>query len=329
MCSFACWPIIGISTHLTGHIAVGWLVVEDLFTVLALVMLPVLFADRGSESSILVALALTAVKVTALVGFTMWAGVRVIPYVLDHVALTGSREFFTLAVLTVALGIAVGSAATFDVSMALGAFLAGLVVGRSDYSLRAASDALPMRDAFAVLFFVSVGMLLSPSYLVESPGMLAATLAVVMIGKPLVALLIVRLLGYPFRVSLAVAIALAQIGEFSFILSNMGMDLGILSADVSNTIIATAIVSIILNPVLYRAIPHIDAWAASHPRLWRLLNPPLQASDDTLEIPERPVDSSRRAIVVGYGPTGRTVARLLKDNVHRAGRHRAEHGHGS
>jgi CPA2 family monovalent cation:H+ antiporter-2 len=233
--------------------------------------------------------------------------------VLDHVADTGSRELFTLTVLTLALGIAVGSAIVFGVSMALGAFLAGLVVGRSDYSLRAASEALPMRDAFAVLFFVAVGMLLSPSTLIESPGLILATLAVVIIGKPLVALVIVRALGYPFKVSLAIAVALAQIGEFSFILSSIGLDLGILPPEANHALVAASIISIILNPLLYRAVPRIEAWAASHARLWKLLNPPLHDAGPG-EKPKRPRDPSRRAIVVGFGPTGRTLVRLLRDN---------------
>jgi CPA2 family monovalent cation:H+ antiporter-2 len=297
----------------TGHIAVGWLVVEDLFTVLALVLLPVLFVDGGSESSILAALGITAIKVAALVGFTIVVGTRVIPYVLDHIADTGSRELFTLTVLTLALGIAVGSAAVFGVSMALGAFLAGLVVGRSDYSLRAASEALPMRDAFAVLFFVAVGMLLSPRYLLEAPGLILVTLAVVMIGKPLIALIIVRLLGYPFKVALSIAVALSQIGEFSFILSSLGRELNILPPEATNTLVAASIVSIVFNPILYRTVPHIDRWAAAHPRLWKMLNPPLQQGGTRAAV-ERKGDPSSRAVVVGYGPTGRTVVRLLRDN---------------
>jgi CPA2 family monovalent cation:H+ antiporter-2 len=296
----------------TGHIAVGWLVVEDVFTVLALVLLPVLFADAGSESSVAVALGVTALKIAALGVFTAVVGTRVIPYVLDHVADTGSRELFTLTVLTLALGIAVGSAAVFGVSMALGAFLAGLVVGRSEYSLRAASDALPMRDAFAVLFFVAVGMLLSPRYLLEAPGLIAGTLAVIMIGKPLIALVIVRVLGYPFKVSLSIAVALAQIGEFSFILATVGRELNILPIEATQTLVAAAIVSIVFNPILYRTVPHVDRWAAAHPRLWRFLNPPLR--DRAHRAAERTVDSARRAIVIGYGPTGRTVVRLLRDN---------------
>jgi CPA2 family monovalent cation:H+ antiporter-2 len=298
----------------TGHIAVGWLVVEDLFTVVALVLLPVLFADGGSQSGVLAALGTTILKVAALVAFTAVVGTRVIPYVLDHVANTNSREPFTLTVLTLALGIAVGSAAVFGVSMALGAFLAGLIVGRSDYSLRAASDALPMRDAFAVLFFVAVGMLLSPRYLIEAPGIVVATLAVVMIGKPLIALIIVRMLGYPFKVSLAIAVALAQIGEFSFILSSLGRELGILPIEATNTLVAVSIVSIVFNPVLYRAVHHVDKWAATHPALWRWLNPPLRP-DTAKSTKEAKIDSSRRAVVIGYGPTGRTVVRLLRDNA--------------
>lgn len=295
-----------------GHIAVGWLVVEDLFTVLALVLLPALFGERSSDSNLIVALAITALKVAILVAFTILVGTRVIPYVLDHVAKTGSRELFTLTVLTLALGIAVGSSMVFGVSMALGAFLAGLVVGRSDYSLRAASEALPMRDAFAVLFFVAVGMLLAPGNLFEAPGLVAATFAVVLIGKPLIALLIVRLLGYPFKVALGISVALAQIGEFSFILSRVGMELGILSPEATNTLVAVSIGSIIVNPLLYRAIPRIERWAAAHPRLWTLLNPPM--TDGTEPLPKESRDPRRKAVVIGYGPTGRTVTRLLRDN---------------
>jgi CPA2 family monovalent cation:H+ antiporter-2 len=297
----------------TGHIAVGWLVVEDVFTVLALVLLPVLFADGASGSGIVVALGITALKIGVLGIFIASVGTRVIPYVLDHVADTGSRELFTLTVLTLALGIAVGSAAVFGVSMALGAFLAGLVVGRSDYSLRAASDALPMRDAFAVLFFVAVGMLLSPRYLLEAPGLILATLAVIMIGKPLIALIIVRVLGYPFKVALSIAVALSQIGEFSFILSSLGRELNILPPEATNTLVAASIVSIVFNPILYRAVAPVDKLAARHPRLWKLLNPPLREGAAG-PVVERKIDPSRRAVVIGYGPTGRTVVRLLRDN---------------
>jgi monovalent cation:H+ antiporter-2, CPA2 family len=298
-----------------GHIAVGWLVVEDLLTVVALVLLPALFRPAASDTSLIAALGFTALKVTALVAFTALVGTRVIPRVLDYVADTRSRELFTLTVLVIALGIAVGSALIFSVSMALGAFLAGMVVGRSDYSLRAASDALPMRDAFAVLFFVSVGMLLDPSSLMDSPLLVIGALAIVLIGKPLVAFLFVWVMKYPFKAALTAAIALAQIGEFSFILTSMGRDLGVLTADATNVVVATAIASIVLNPIAYRGIRPIERWVTARPRLWALLNRPSSIPADlkTSRL-ERVVDPSHRAIVIGFGPTGRIVVRLLRDN---------------
>jgi CPA2 family monovalent cation:H+ antiporter-2 len=298
-----------------GHIAVGWLVVEDLFTVVALVLLPALFGTPNSNSPLWVALVITAIKVTALVGFTVLVGRRVIPRVLDYVADTRSRELFTLTVLVIALGIAVGSALIFGVSMALGAFLAGMVVGRSEYSLRAASEALPMRDAFAVLFFVSVGMLLDPGDLIEAPGLIAATLGVVLLGKPLVALLIVWAMRYPFKIALTVAIALAQIGEFSFILSTIGRELEILTAAATNTLVAASIVSIVLNPLLYKAIEPAERWIAAKPRLWRFLNRPATAETAVgASRAARTANPRHRAVVIGYGPTGRTVVRLLREN---------------
>jgi len=294
-----------------GHISVGWLVVEDIFTVMALVLLPVLLTGSGGHLGM--ALALTALKVSALIGFTALVGTRVIPFLLDRVAATRSRELFTLTVLVLALGIAVGSAYVFGVSMALGAFLAGMVVGRSEYSQRAASDALPMRDAFAVLFFVSVGMLLNPLALLDSPLVLAATLAVVLVAKPLVAFVIMRVMHYPFRLALSVAVALSQIGEFSFILSALGKQLGVVTDGAGNTLVAVSIISIVLNPVAYRSVHAIERWAVGWPWLWRLLNgrAGMVARED--EARPRP-DKRYRAVVVGYGPTGRTVTRLLKDN---------------
>lgn len=293
-----------------GHISVGWLVVEDIFTVMALVLLPVLLTKSGNVG---LTLGLTALKVTALVAFTALVGNRVIPYLLDRVAATRSRELFTLTVLVLALGIAVGSAAVFGVSMALGAFLAGMVVGRSEYSQRAASDALPMRDAFAVLFFVSVGMLLNPLALLDSPLLLAGTLAVVLMVKPLVAFVIMRVMHYPFRLALSVAVALSQIGEFSFILSALGKQLGVFTDSAGNTLVAVSIVSIVLNPVAYRSVHAIERWAMAWPWLWRLLNG--QTGMVAAEDHARPRPDKRyRAVVVGYGPTGRTVTRLLNDN---------------
>ena len=200
----------------TGHIAVGWLIVEDLFTVVALVLLPALFGPgQADPCKWPLAARHVGLEDRRSGRLTLVVGGRVIPWLLERVAATRSRELFTLTVLVLALGIAVGSAKLFGVSMALGAFLAGMVVGRSEFSLRAATEALPMRDAFAVLFFVSVGMLFDPRHLLESPGLVAATLGVILVGKPLAALCIVWLLRHPPRVGLAVAVALAQIGEFS------------------------------------------------------------------------------------------------------------------
>src|SRR5712691_4611554 len=282
----------------TGHIAIGWLVVEDLCTVLVLVLLPAVFGGPSAElGPMLLALGLAALKLTVLVGFTLVVGGRLIPWLLERVAATRSRELFTLTILVLALGIAVGSAMLFGVSMALGAFLAGMVVGRSDFSLRAASEALPMRDAFAVLFFVSVGMLLNPRHVLEAPGLVAATLGVVMLGKPLAALGIVLLLGYAPQVALAVALALAQIGEFSFILVTLGKDLGLLTAAATNTVVAAAIVSITLNPLLYRLVEPATAWAARQQRLWGWLMEHLSSPDAVATDGALPLDPCYRAIV--------------------------------
>jgi CPA2 family monovalent cation:H+ antiporter-2 len=289
-----------------GHIAVGWLVVEDLLTVVALVMLPaVAGGGPATPGGIALAVAVAVAKMLALVVLTVVGGGRVIPWVMERVAATRSRELFTLAVLVMALGIAVGSARVFGVSMALGAFLAGMVVGRSEFGLRAASDALPMRDAFAVLFFVSVGMLFDPFAAVRSPVAIALALAIVLIAKPVAALVIVLGLGYPSRVALPVAVALAQIGEFSFILAAVGGQLGVMPADAVNTLVATAIVSITLNPLLYRSLHIWQRWLAQR---WPSAVEPGE---------ESPVDglaSAQRAIVVGYGPVGQTVTELLLDN---------------
>jgi CPA2 family monovalent cation:H+ antiporter-2 len=292
----------------TGHIAVGWVIVEDLFTVMALVMLPTLFGNQpDGATAVLATLVVTALKIAALVAFTVFVGGRVIPWLLEHVSRTRSRELFNLTVLVLALGIAVGSATLFGVSMALGAFLAGTVVGRSEFSLRAASEVLPMRDAFAVLFFVSVGMLFDPGHLVESPWLVAATLAVILLGKTLGTVALVFLLGYPLRVGLSVAVALAQIGEFSFILALVGNQLGVLPASAMNTLVAAAIVSITLNPLLYRLV---------EPAVSRLSGPGRPSFEASPRLPDgnpRP-PSRHRAVVVGYGPVGRTVTRLLREN---------------
>ena len=300
----------------TGHIAVGWLVVEDLFTVLLLVILPVLFGPAvAGTTGLPLAIAISLGKIVLLIGLTFLIGGRLIPWVLEHVAATRSRELFTLTVLVLALGIAVGSAQVFGVSMALGAFLAGMVVRQSDFSFRAASEALPMRDAFAVLFFVSVGMLFNPAHLMESPGLVLATLAIILVGKPLAALVIVLVLGYAPRVALSVAVALAQIGEFSFILATLGRSLGVLGESEANALIAASIISISLNPLLYRLIGPLEN-RARHTCLWQMFearSKPRKPEGTETTLKHMPV-SRDRAIVVGYGPTGRTLARLLGEN---------------
>jgi CPA2 family monovalent cation:H+ antiporter-2 len=287
----------------TGHIAVGWLVVEDLFTVLVLVLMPALVGpDRGQSPA--AALAVATVKVVGLIAVTVWVGGRAIPWMLTRVARTRSRELFTLAVLATALGIAVASAKLFGVSMALGAFLAGLVVGRSDFSLRAAADALPMRDAFAVLFFVSVGMLLDPGRMIARPGLIAATMAVIMVGKPLAAFLIVRLCRQPARVGLGVAAALGQIGEFSFIVATLAYQLGVMTEAARDAIVGAAILSITANPFLFRTIPVLN----------RLLRRQPERAAEASEPPPDRAEGASRAVVVGYGPVGRTVTRLLGES---------------
>ncbi len=293
-----------------GHVAVGWLVVEDLIAVFALVMLPVVFGTGGgASSSVLPQVEIAAVKVVAMVATTLLVGDRVVPWVLDRAAATRSRELFTLTVLTTALGIAVAAAKVFDVSMALGAFLAGMVVGRSPFSLRAAVEALPMRDAFAVLFFVSVGMLFNPSALWESPGLIAAALAVVMVAKPLVSTLIIHAAGHPLRTAVAVGLSLTQIGEFSFILASAARRMGILDLEAHNAVIAAAIVTITINPMLYRAIGPVERL------LKRFIKDPGPVENRVQHDEDAPEESGRhRVVLIGYGPVGKTLSRLLRDN---------------
>ncbi len=296
----------------TGHIAIGWLVVEDLLTVFVLVLLPALFAPGTGSSLVGIAAAagMAVVKIGALIAFTFVVGGWLIPRLLGSIARSGSRELFTLAILALALGIAVGSAKVFGVSMALGAFLAGMVVGRSEFSLRAATEAMPMRDAFAVLFFVSVGMLFDFRSLLETPGLVLATLFVVLVGKPLVALILVLLRRYPLRTALSVAVALAQIGEFSFILASLGRQLYLLPESAANVLVAAAMVSITLNPLLFQAVGRMERFLRNTPALARWIPPETD--------PESPAGQPvafppHGAIVVGYGPVGQTVARLLSD----------------
>jgi len=292
----------------TGRIAVGWLVMEDIFTVFVLVLLPVVFGQTGSLPA---AVGIAAVKLAAFIGFTLVAGSRLIPRLLNKVAETHSRELFTLSVLALALGIAAGSAYFFHVSMALGAFLAGMVVGQSEFSARAGAEALPMRDAFAVMFFLSVGMLFEPRQALESPLLIAVTLAIVMIGKPVAAMVIVAVLGYSSRVGLGVALALAQIGEFSFLLATLGRQVGALPEEAINPLVAAAILSIMLNPVLYRCVSPLERFIERHPRVWRVLNR-RAATEAAIPAVVPETDPAHRAVIVGYGPVGQMVHRILR-----------------
>ncbi|WP_368414501.1 YbaL family putative K(+) efflux transporter [Falsiroseomonas sp.] len=242
-----------------GKIAVGWLIVEDLVMVLALVLLPslapALVADtRLPASEIAATIGLTLLKVAAFIGVMVVAGRRVIPWIMHHAAHTGSRELFRLAVYAVALGVAFGAAKLFDVSFALGAFFAGMMMGESRLSQRAADEALPLRDAFAVLFFVSVGMLFNPAVLVEAPLAVLATVLIIVIGKSVAAFVIVRAFGHPVGTALTVSVALAQIGEFSFILVGLGVALSLLPEEGRDLVLAGAILSILVNPFLFAAV---------------------------------------------------------------------------
>jgi CPA2 family monovalent cation:H+ antiporter-2 len=252
----------GLLESSDGKIAVGWLVVEDLVMVLVLVLLPVvapLMLPEGTGEAVSgkalgAAIGLTVLKVTAFFVVMLVIGRRVYPKLLWAIAKTGNRELFTLAVVSSAIGIAVGAAALFDVSFALGAFFAGMMMRESDFSHRAAEESLPLRDAFAVLFFVSVGMLFDPAVLVEEPLRVLAVVGVVVVGKTIAAIAVVRALRYPWRTALTVGSSLAQIGEFSFILAGLGLALGLLGQEAMSLIVAGAVVSIAINPLLFAAV---------------------------------------------------------------------------
>lgn len=323
-----------------GHAAVGWLIVEDIFTVLALVFVPLLAADSVvSEATASGAhgsgghgggggwatVGIAVLKLIALVAILLLAGSRVVPWILGRVARLRSRELFTLTVLVMSIAIAVGSAALFGASVALGAFLAGMVVAQSPASHQAAADALPLRDAFGVLFFVAVGMLFNPRFVVEQPLMVAGALGIVLIAKPLAALVIVAVLGYPARTALTVALGLAQIGEFSFILGQVAHEHGLIPEEGRQVLIAAAMVSITLNPMLFGSIDRIEKWVQGRPMLWRMLNARADRRSRTINAraaeaikgageagetgdPEKPL-----AVIIGYGPVGRVVDALLRD----------------
>jgi CPA2 family monovalent cation:H+ antiporter-2 len=290
-----------------GKIAVGWLIVEDLACVIALVLIPALAgALGGSEavgiSGILKALAITFGKVAAFVAFMLIVGRKAIPWILERIAGTGSRELFTLAVLSIAMGVAFGSAAMFGVSFALGAFFAGMLLNESEFSHQAAQDSLPMRDAFAVLFFVSVGMLFNPSILVEHPWQVLATTLIIVFGKSAAAYIIVRAFGHPNATALTISTSLAQIGEFAFIIAGLGLTLKILPKEGHDLVLAGALISIMLNPILFMGL---DRWQAREDAR--------NAANAEPEPEVVPVDICDHAIVVGYGRVGSQLAHLLRE----------------
>ncbi len=291
----------------SGHVALGWLVVEDLLTIFLMVLLPVLL-DPGLEGAspwgLAEALGWTIAKLALLVTVMLWAGKKLIPLFLVWIARTGTRDLFTLAVLVLALGIAVCSAKLFGASMVLGAFLSGMVVGQSEFSARAAAEALPMRDAFAVLFFVSVGMMFDPASLSECWPLALATLGIVLVGKPLAAFVVVRLLGKPLQMALSVAVALAQIGEFTFILAGLSIYYKALPAETNNALIVAAVISIALNSLLYGRIPFAV----------RLLGRRAVPGDETGAEPRDEDEGRQRVVVVGFGPAGRIMSRILRRN---------------
>ncbi|QXO64707.1 YbaL family putative K(+) efflux transporter [Morganella morganii] len=296
-----------------GQIAIGWLIVEDLAMVLTLVLLPAAASiinnpeASASTSELLMSLAVTIGKVVAFILIMIFIGRRVIPWLLARTAATGSRELFTLAVLVLALGIAYAAVALFDASFALGAFFAGMVLNESELSHRAAQDTLPLRDAFAVLFFVSVGMLFDPMVLINHPLGVLGVLAIIIIGKSAAALLLVRMFGHNRRTALTVAVSLAQIGEFAFILAGMGVTLEVLNRQANDLILAGAIVSIMLNPVLFTLLDRY---------LEKTETPEEQQEEETLEeITQVPVNICGHTIVVGYGRVGA----MLADKLHNKG----------
>lgn len=301
-----------------GHVAVGWLIVEDILTVIVLVLIPAMGMNvdaKASTQPLWLALLLALVKLSVFVAIMLVVGTKLIPRLMVVVARFRSRELFTLTVLVMSIAVATGAYYAFGASMALGAFLAGMVVGQSTVSHQAAADLLPMRDAFAVLFFASVGMLFNPMFVIYEPWLLLAATAVVLIGKPLAAVIIVAIIGYPLRTGLVVAIGLAQIGEFSFIVCSLAKVHNLLDAEdrVYNVVVATAILSITLNPMLMRFLPHVDAALKRMPGLYRWLNRGEKGGVANAAAEEALAKEEPITVVLGYGPVGRTVDGLLRE----------------
>ncbi len=294
-----------------GKIAIGWLIVEDLACVLALVMMPVLAGVFGPDAanethtvgSVLASIGWTFVQLGLFVAVMLVVGRRVIPWILERIAGTGSRELFTLAVLAIALGVAFGSAMLFGVSFALGAFFAGMLLNESELSHKAANDSLPLRDAFAVLFFVSVGMLFNPAILIEHPWQVLATAAIIMFGKSAAAFVIVRAFGHPTGTALTISASLAQIGEFAFIIAGLGVTLKILPPTGQALVLAGALISIMLNPLVFGLLDR-----------WLLKNQETTPTAVETELPPGPsLDLHDHAIVIGYGRVGSALAQVLRD----------------
>jgi monovalent cation:H+ antiporter-2, CPA2 family len=314
----------GVLDSINGQIAVGWLVVEDLVMVLVLVVLPPLsawlgggdstaagIADAGGDS-LSRTVALTLGRVALFIALMLVVGRRVFPWLLWQVARTRSRELFTLCVIAAALGIAYGSAALFGVSFALGAFFAGTILRESELSHRAAEESLPLRDAFSVLFFVSVGMLFDPRMLVEQPLRVLVVVAIILVGKSLAAFLIVLIFRYPLNTALTVSASLAQIGEFSFILAELGVSLRLLPSEGQDLILAGALLSIALNPLVFRAVEPLQAWIRSRSKLARAVERP----DDPLAELPMTIDERRltgHVLLVGYGRVGRRIGEALTE----------------
>lgn len=308
----------GLLDSMNGRIAVGWLVVEDLATVLLLVLLPPLAGVLGAGQAgqdgapLGLSLVLTLFEVGGFVALMLVVGRRALPWLLWQVARTGSRELFTLGVVTSAIGIAFGAASLFGVSFALGAFFAGMVLRESEFSHRAAQESLPLRDAFAVLFFVSVGMLFDPMVLLDSPLRVLGVVAIIIFGKSLAAALLVLAFRYPLNTAFTVAASLAQIGEFSFILVGLGLSLGLLTQEAQSLVVAGALISIALNPLVFAL--------AEPARAWILGRSPLARRLETREDPMAalPLSTDRKflsgqVVLVGYGRVGRRIAAALAE----------------
>jgi CPA2 family monovalent cation:H+ antiporter-2 len=308
----------GAVESMDGRIAVGWLVVEDLAMVLVLVLLPAFSPWLGGDVSaapehpLAVAIAITLGQVALFVAFMLVIGKRIFPWLLWQVARTGSRELFTLCVIAAAVGIAYGSAKLFGVSFALGAFFAGMVLRESEFSHRAADESLPLRDAFSVLFFVSVGMLFDPHMLIDEPLRVLGVVAIIVIGKTVAAFAIVLAFRYPLRTALTVSASLAQIGEFSFILAGLGVGLHLMPAEGQSLLLAGALISIALNPMLFGLVEPAASWHGRHPRAAAPLK---RARDPLAELPEAvaPGRLAGHVIVVGYGRVGERVSVALAE----------------